>query len=453
MELSIQRVMGLYCVLLCLVLGFGRMMWAQSTGASLVGIVHDNGGAVVGDAIILLLNTATNGRIEKKSDEKGEYTVLDLSPGTYTLSVTAPGFRRYEQKGIRLDVSQHATQDIVLDLGQVQQVVSVNADVSGVDTTSAQVSDEINGTSLRELPLNTRNPYALLALVPGFVGSIGGDYNSTGFSVNGTRSGYQDTLVDGSPVGFPTVNGNSGIGVFPSIDAIGEYRVLSQSYPAEFGRATGGIVNVVFKSGTNKFHGTLFEFIRNSDLDANDYFSNLNKRSLPSFRRNQFGGVFSGPIYRDKTFFLVSTELLRQNQFQSLTATVPTLAQRSGDFSQTFAANGKLITLYKPFSTRANPAFGQAGQPKFIRDAFANNMIPSSLMSKVAVKALSYYPLPNITGAAITNANNYFASGSTITQTTAWDVRVDHTISDRQKVFGRYSNRYYSSAPNPLFPQ
>jgi len=419
----------------------------QDTGASLLGIVHDGGGATISGATLQATNTATDAHTATTANDKGEYSLLNLQPGTYTLTVSSPGFSRYEQKGIRLDLNQHASLDVVLKLGEVQQTVSVDADVSALDTVSSQMSDEVNGASLRQLPLNARNPYQLVTLVPGFAGSTGDDYNSNSFSINGTRQGYTDVLVDGSPAGFPTVNGNSGIGVFPSIDAIGEYRVLAQNYPAEYGRTAGGVVNVVFKSGANQFHGTLFEFIRNSDLDANDYFSNLNKKPLPSFRRNQFGGVLTGPILHDRTFFLLSTELLRQNAFQSVTATVPTVAQRGGDFSQTFGANGKLITIYNPFTTRANPA--GAG---YIRDPFVNNIIPASLMSSVASKAIAYYPLPNVPGNTITNANNYFANGSTVTQTTAWDVRVDHVLNPKQKIFGRYSNRYFGSAPNPLFP-
>lgn len=420
---------------------------AQATGASVNGIVQDSSGGVVKSAQVVATNVATGSQVTESSNDQGQYTLLDLAPGTYSIRITAKGFQTYKQNGIRLDVNQHATQNVTLSPGGVQQTVTVNADVSTLNTVTSQVSDEVNGTSLRALPLNTRNPYALVELVPGFAGTTGDDYNSNSFSVDGGRQGFTDVLVDGTPAGFPTVNGNAGIGIFPSIDAIGEYQVLAQNYPAEFGRSADGILNVVFKSGTNQFHGTLFEFIRNSDLDANDFFSNRNGKPLPPFRRNQFGGVLSGPLYHNKTFFLVSTELLRQNAFQSLTATVPTLAQRTGDFSQTYGANGKLIQIYNPFSTRPNPS-GSG----FIRDPFPNNIIPADMQSQVALKAITYYPLPNVQGAPLTNADNYFQNGSVTTQTTAWDVRIDHTISDRQKIFGRYSNRYYDSDPGPLFP-
>jgi hypothetical protein len=436
------RYVGILAVLM-----FCRIGSAQNTGASLLGVVHDGGGAAVSGATVAATNSATSARTAETSNEKGEYSLLNLAPGTYTLSVQAPGFQSYSQVGIRLDLGQHANQDVALNIGQVQQTVTVNADVSGIDTVSSVVSDEVNGNEIRGLPLNTRNPYDLLELAPGFSGSIGNDYNGVSYSVDGGRQGYTDVLIDGTPGGFPTVNGNAGVGIFPSVDAIGEFRVLAQNYPAEFGRSLDGILNVVYKSGTNQFHGTAFEFIRNSDLDANTYFAKLHGTPLPPFRRNQFGGILTGPIYKNRTFFLASAELLREGDFNSVTATVPTLAQRSGDFSQTLGSNGQLITIYNPFTTRANPT-----GPGFIRDPFVGNKIPMGMMSAVAQKTLAYYPLPNTAGNPVTNANNFFATGSTINETTAWDVRIDHTLSDKQKIFARYSNRYFDSNPNPLFP-
>jgi len=420
----------------------GGASYAQSVGASLVGEVKDTGGQVVGDAAVTAINTATNARTVQKTNDKGEYTLLNLPPGTYSLHIEAAGFRGYDQTNIRLDLNQHATQDVTLQVGQVDQTVMVNADVSGLDTISPQVSDEVNGKQLRELPLNTRNPYALLELVPSYSGSTGDDYNSNSFSISGGRQGYHDTLVDGTPAGFPTVNGNSGIGIFPSIDAIGEFHVLAQNFPAEYGRTLDGIINVVFKSGANQFHGTAFEFIRNSALDSNSYFANLHNQPLPLFHRNQYGGELSGPIFKDRTFFMVSTELLRSNQSTEITNTVPTDAERHGDFSQ----SGE--TIYNPFTTRCAVA-GQSPCLQYIRDPFPNNVIPSNLLNSVALKALAYYPEPNVPGATV---NNFFATGGSPTATTAWDVRVDHTIDDRQKLFVRYSNRVFESNPQNLWP-
>jgi hypothetical protein len=440
------KIVGAAAVVLALV---SPTVPAQETGASINGIVHDTTGATVNDATVVAINGATNAQITAQTQSGGEYTLLDLPPGTYTLTVTASGFRGYQQTGILLNLNQHATVDIVLELGNVQQQVTVNADVTGLDTASSELNAEVNGDSIRNLPLNTRESYSLLALVPGFTGSIGNDYNAVSYSIDGGDADYGDILVDGTPAGFPTVNGVQGVGVFPSVDAIGEFRLLSQNIPAEFGRTVDGIVNVVFKSGGNQFHGTGFEFIRTKNMDANDFFSNLHDTPLPNFHRDQFGGVLTGPIYRNKTFFLVSSELLLQNQFQSLTTTVPTLLQRQGDFSQTYGPNGNMIVIYDPYTTTYNAATGQ-----YARTAYTGNKLTSkpSELSKVGFNVLNYYPLPNTTGNAITNANNYYAAGSTKTQSIAWDARVDHTLSDRQKIFGRYSNRYYDSDPGPLFP-
>jgi hypothetical protein len=419
----------------------------QETGASLNGTVHDSTGAAVPNAEVTATDTATNSHQTSKTLGTGEFTLLNLQPGTYRLSVTSSGFQSYEQTGILLNLNQHATVDIALQPGSVQQQVVVNADVTELDLTSATLNSEVTGTSIENLPLNTRESYALMELVPGFYGSIGNDYNAVSYSIDGGDYDYGDILVDGTPAGFPTVNGVQGVGIFPSVDAIGEFRVLAQDFPAEFGRTLDGLLNVVFKSGTNQFHGTGFEFVRTKGMDANDFFSNLNGVPLPSFTRNQFGGVLDGPIRRDKTFFLISTELLLQNQFQSLTTTVPTLLQRSGDFSQTYGPNGNLITIYNPYTTTYN-----AATQTYSRTAYAGNKILPSQMSTVGQNILNYYPLPNAVGNSLTNANNYYATGTVNTQTIAWDVRVDHTISDRQKIFGRYSNRYYDANPGPLFP-
>ncbi|QHN02907.1 hypothetical protein FTO74_05625 [Granulicella sp. WH15] len=444
--MSSRTIRVLLCAVPLLLPGYSG--FAQATSGSLLGSVYDASGAIVSGATVMVTETATNSHTRATTNAKGEYELLDLKPGTYALHIEAPGFRSYDQVGIHLDLNQHGEQNVTLRVGQVQQNVEVRADVSGLDTVSSALTSEVNGASIANLPLNTRESYSLLELIPGYSGSVGNDYNAVSYSIDGGDNEYGDILVDGTPAGFPTVNGFQGVGIFPSVDAIGEFRMMGQNYSAEYGRTLDGVLSVVYKNGTNEFHGSAFEFIRNNALDANDFFSNRNNSPLPSFHRNQFGGTLGGPIYRDKTFFFISTELLFQNAFQSTTTTVPTLAQRQGDFSQTYGSNGQLITIYNPFSTRKT-----ADGTGYIRDPFANNKIPSSMMSKVALNALNFYPLPNVPGDSVTNSNNYFASGSTPQQTIAWDVRLDHALSPNQKISGRYSNRYYSNNPNPLFPQ
>ncbi len=256
-----------------------------------------------------------------------------------------------------------------------------------------------------------------------------------------------DILIDGATASQPTVTGYSAVSVFPSVDAIQEFNVTGANVPAEYGRTLGTVLNVVYKSGTNAFHGSAYNFLRNSVFDANNFFANRRGDSLRTFQRNQFGGVVSGPIRRGKTFFMGSYEGLRERRFSETTLSVPTLREREGDFSQTLAGANRPVIIYDPFTTRANPS-GSG----FIRDAFAGNRIPVTRMDPVGRNVLKYYPLPTTEGAAFTQKNNYSRSGSYQVNTDNFDIRVDHHLSVAQKVFGRYSKRHLEDVPAVLFP-
>src|SRR4051794_29246474 len=284
---------------------------AQSITSSIIGTVHDESGAVVPNAAITATNLATNAHSEAKADLNGNFVLLQLTPGSYTVEITAPGFRKYVRSGLVLELQQQPRIDATLTVGQVTEAVSVTADATVLETTTSSIGDVVNNHAILNLPLNTRNVYSLIYLTPGVAGSIGNDYNSLSYSVNGARATSMETIVDGATGGFPTVNGFFGIGVFPSVDAIGEFRMMDSNYSAEFGRSLGNVVNIIYKSGTNAWHGSAYEFLRNSALDANNFFSNSRGVALPSFKRHQFGGVFNGPIRKNKTFFLFSLEDLR----------------------------------------------------------------------------------------------------------------------------------------------
>ena len=193
-------------------------------------------------------------------------------------------------------------------------------------------------------------------------------------------------------------------------------------------------------------HGSVFEFIRNSVLDSNDFFANSRGQALGSYKRNQFGGILNGPIRRNKTFFMASYEGLRELKFNSTTLSVPTALERSGDFSQTRASNGQLVQIFDPFSTQTN-ASGST------RTQFPGNVIPASEMDPAGVKLANYFPMPNTPGAQYTNQNNYAASGANVTNIDNYDVRIDHNLTDRQRIFGRYSQRASNENPAELFPQ
>ncbi|HBY63241.1 MAG TPA: hypothetical protein DEH78_25750, partial [Solibacterales bacterium] len=335
--------------------------------------------------------------------------------------------------------------DVALQVGELTESVSVTADAAVIETTTSSIGKVVDNKRIRELPLNTRNVYELIRLTPGVTGGIGNAHNAVGYSVNGVRGGLMDTLVDGVSASFPTVNGFHGISVFPSVDAVEEFKVQAQNYSAEFGRSLGSVLNLVYKSGTNEFHGSAYNFLRNSQLDANNYFNNARGIPLASFKRNQFGGVFSGPLKRDRTFFMTSFEALRQRSFRETLTSVPTALERGGDFSQTFAGPGRPITMYDPLNTRPE---GNS----VVRAVFPGNRIPAERFDPVARNIMRFYPTPNQAGLNGTNQQNFYNSGSAAVDTNNFDVRVDHNLSATQRLFGRYSYRRSFDGPPQLFP-
>lgn len=414
---------------------------AQSTTGVILGTIRDASGSVVPNARVTVTNTGTNARQETSSNGEGGYTVPALPVGSYAVEVAATGFRPYRQEGIRLQVNQQARVDVALSVGNVNETVEVTADAAVVETTTSSVGKVVDNKRIRELPLNTRNVYELIRLTPGVSGGIGNSHNQVGYSVNGVRGGLMDTLVDGVSAAFPTVNGFHGISVFPSVDAVEEFKVQAQNYSAEFGRSLGSVLNLVYKSGTNEFHGTAYNFLRNSRLDANNWFNNQRNIPLASFQRNQFGGVFSGPLRRDRTFFMTSLEALRQRSFREDLMTVPTALERAGDFSQTRAGIDRPILIFDPLTTVNN-----------VRQPFPGNRIPPERLDRVSRNALRFWPLPNQPGIPATGQNNFYNSGSARVDTDNFDVRVDHNITSRQRIFGRYSYRRSFDGPPQLFP-
>lgn len=435
---------GVLCVFT--VLAAIQLVTAQSFTGSILGTIKDATDATVPGAIVTVTNVATNARSETKSDTGGNYTVPQLQPGQYRVEVEAAGFRKVVREGIVLQVQQQARVDIALAVGAVTDAVTVNADATVLETTTSAIGKVVDNRRIMELPLNSRNVYSLIYLTPGVTGSIGNNYNSLSYSVNGARASLMDTLIDGVSASHPTVQGYTGISVFPSVDAIAEFKIQAQNYSADFGRSAGSVLNVVFKSGGNDMHGSAYEFLRNSALDANDFFNNSRGAPLLSFRRSQFGGMASGPIIKNRTFFMGSYEGLRQSSFSSTTTTVPTALERTGDFSKTFAANGQVIQIYDPFSTRANPS-GSG----YIRDVFPGNVIPASRRDPVAMNAMKYYPAPNSPGLPVTGQQNFYKSGSAQLDTDNYDVRIDHNITNSQKIFGRYSHRLVQDVPAQFF--
>ena len=309
-------------------------------------------------ATVTITNQQTDLQERSTADVEGRYTSLPLPPGEYRVEAGLEGFRRAARANVNVQVNATLVIDFTLEVGQLTDAVEVRADAPLLETTTGTIGKVVDNRRIVDLPLNTRNVYSLIFLTPGVAGSIGNNYNSMSYTVNGARPTMMDTVIDGVTASFPTVNGFTGISVFPSVDAIQEFKVLGANYPAEYGRSLGSVLNVVYKSGTNDFRGSAYEFFRDSSFDANNYFAERAGQPLGDFQRSQFGGVAGGPIRRGRTFFMTSFEGLREERASQMTTTVPTLAQRQGDFSQTFAQNGQQIRIFDPFTTRANPAGG-----------------------------------------------------------------------------------------------
>ncbi len=436
----------LFVLTLLLLLPF--TLAAQSITGSITGVVTDSTGAVIAGAEVTVTNIGTNIRSSAKTDGTGNYTVALLPRGEYKVEVVATGFKHFVQEGIILQVQQTARVDVQLIVGGLTESVLVTADAAKLETENATLAKVVDNRAISNLPLNTRNVYTLVFLTPGVTGTVGNSYGEMRYSVNGARQRTMDTMIDGVSAAHPTVNGFAGISVFPSVDAVEEFKLLGADYPAEFGRSLGSVLNVVFKSGTNAFHGSAYEFLRNSKMDANDWFANRRGQELLSFKRSQFGGVLNGPIRKDKTFFMVSFEGLRERRAASTTTSVPTALERTGDFSQTTNSSGKMIVIYDPFTTKANPS-GSG----FIRTPFADNKIPSARFDPVAMNVAKFYPQANATPTGLTNnQNNYAASASKPLNMTQSDYRVDQVISPTQRFFARYSTRLNDDQAAIFFP-
>jgi len=344
---------------LTILLAAASLLSAQTEKAQLNGQVTDSSKASVPGVQISATNSDTGLRRVVATNERGLFTIPLLDPGMYDIVVQKEGFRTISQAGVKLDVAQVARLDFVLDIGSVTEQVNVTADAPLLDSSSSSLSHLIENKRIVELPLSGRNAYSFATLVPGVRASRGFSrvavdmYADQFVSINGSRSNQNQFQMDG---GTNTTAGFNGPGLFPSVDMVAEYKVQTNNFSAEYSETAGGVVNVVTKTGTNQFHGALYEFLRNNIFNANDFFSNRAGREQPPFRFNQFGGTIGGPIRKNTTFFFFAYEGLRWTRGMTVQGTLPTELQRAGDFSATRNQNGGLINVYDPTTVQDCPA-------------------------------------------------------------------------------------------------
>src|SRR2546423_7296171 len=335
-------------------------IYAAETTATLGGTVKDSSGAVVTGATVTLTEASTNTSRTQQTNPDGAYLFTLVPVGRYQVAVESSGFRKYVQSGITLEVNQNARLDVTLRPGAAEQVVEVNANVAQVDTVSATLGSVETARRIQDLPLVERDTFQLGLLQAGVYAPDPDDGSGNPFNVSGQRSESLTFLVDGAD--NTNFLSNNAV-VDPNPDAVAEFKILTNNYNAEFGRTSGGVVNQVIKSGTNAFHGNVFEFFRNEDLNARNYFQL--ERSI--FKRNIFGGTFGGPLRKDKTFFFLSYQGARRIEGLSVPKlTVLSPAERTGDFSE-------LLTGSTDPNTGLD--FGQPFDPN-TGNPFANNQVP-----------------------------------------------------------------------------
>ena len=405
---------------------------AQVETARITGTVTDATGAVIPGVQITMVHLQTNRKVAATTNEAGRYVSIPLSLGDYRVEAEAPGFKHAVRTGITLQIQQTAVVDLTLQLGDITQSVEVAAKAPLLATREAAAGQIIDNQKMVDMPLNGRDYIQLALLSSGTVQDLGGRFG--GFSTGGQRTTQNNYLLDG-------VDNNNyqnasqtqrAEAVKPAVDALQEFKVLTNVYSAEYGRATGGVVNAVLKSGSNSLHGTAFGFLRNEALDARNFFA-LGSQPKPPFKRSQFGFAVGGPIRRDKTFFFGDYEGTRVRESRTVVNTIPTVAMRSGDFSALANAIYDPLT-YDPV-TRT-------------RKTFANNRIPTDRIDPVARAAAAWYPTPQTSGLT----QNFLYNAPQHTDTDKFDIRVDHTFSSKDNIYYRFSYQHDMVPPSPLLP-
>src|SRR5499427_3373590 len=385
---------------------------AQAGRAELFGVIRDTSGLPVPGASVQAEDQATMARYSATSDERGEYHLVGLPGSNYVVTVELPGFRMYRQSGITLRLAERTALDIMLQVGQTFQTVEVTAAASVLQTGSGEVSMNMDERKITALPLDGRNFVPLVTMAPGVALPGGGSVLPR---INGSRPRTNEYMYDGISVLQPEPGQ---VVYYPIIDGIAEFKLNVNAYSPEYGRSNGGTVMVAGKSGTNQFHGSVFEFFRNEALNARNLFAQPGPK--PEFRRNIYGGTFGGPIQANKTFFFGDWQGTRLRTGVTRFSVVPTLAQRQGIFTQ---------AIFDPTT----------------RGQFQNNTIPASRLDAIGAQVLQHYPQPNVTG-----ANNFVRTATEPDNQDQADFRIDRYLGEKRRLFGRYT--YFRDDDTPVTP-
>jgi hypothetical protein len=418
----------------------GTTASAQTVYGSIVGNVADATGSAVPDASVKLTNLGANESRTAQTDGGGNYTFVNLLPGNYGITVEKTGFKKLVRQPIEVQVNSAIRVDLPLEVGDNMQTVQVTAEAPLLQTQNATIGTEVEGRQVQDLALNGRNVLNLIELAPGVVpqGSMlnGGNAVTAGltmlqYQMGGGQAGQSAAYIDGAPVNVSYENGAAYV---PVQDAVQEFRIVTNDVGPEFGRFAGGVVNISTKSGTNTIHGTVYDYLRNQDLNANTFFNN--KAGLPRavYQQNEYGANLGGPVKKNKTFYFLSWEQIDLRQASTTSTTVPTVAMRTGDFSA-----AKIPAIFDPLTTALNAAGVEQRSP------FPGNIIPANRLNPTAL-ILENLLFPSPTNTAL--GTNYIVNVPKETDGNNYLARVDHQFSDKDQFFVRFSdlNKNYSAS-------
>lgn len=426
------------------------LIFAQSERGTISGLVKDASGAVIVGAKVTVTNTATNSTVVITTTQSGDYTALSLQAGTYNVRVEGPGFRPQLITGVILNASTDVRADATLEIGSTTTAIEVQASALQLATENAKTSVAVTNKLVDELPLvvsgTLRSPFDLASLTPE-AKNLGGD---NGFMLGGGQAASYGTNLDGVSANTTRALSKSWVSTnSPSLEAITEFTVDTNGFKAEYGHAGGGVMNFVSKSGTNEFHGSAYEFLRNNAFDANNFFNNRAGIAIPIYKQHDFGASVGGPVWipkiyngKNKTFFFFSYEAFRNRAgANGFSQTIPTPEMYSGDFSNWVDRNNKQIPIFDPTSQVKN------ADGSYTRTPFAGNKIPASMFDPISAKALAAYTANGIlkpnTGALPGTVgyvqNNYFvSSGSNVSPNTKSSIKGDHVFNEKHRISGYY---------------
>lgn len=425
-------------VVLGVLLAFTTQAAAQIDTASIVGTVTDQSGGVLPGVTVTATQDATGVVSSTVTNGQGQYVFSGVKVGTYTVVAELAGFKKAERTGVRISVQDRAAVDFSLTVGEVSEVVSVSGKSEILQTQSADIGNVVDEKQVQSLPLLGRRYSELAFLTPGVVVAPAGITSrgeDTFFNANGNYATWNNYTLDGADNNSFSTNlqERSPQVVQPPVDALAEFKVQTRTYSAEFGKSAGAVINASVKSGTNQFKGSLYEFFRDEAFNANTWDNNRTGRPKGKFNQHIAGFTFGGPIIRSKTFFFGDYQATRTDRALTQTATVPSTRMRNGDLSE---LTGSMIA--------SNP-FVPAGCVNA-----ATKQINPTCIDPVAKKMLAYYPLPNIGGDVFTGAANFISNGVLVNDINQFDVRLDHTLTSKDRIFGRYSYQNVDRSEPPV---